>query len=114
MSDSEKKWAQIENEALAVLYEKIDQYTFGRKVTYFQYIKGTELVIAGTLSRAFDPKKKEATDTRARTMSIAIFEEFPDERINDIRKATEEDYVLYKLREIILEGWPEKESSIFL
>ena len=145
LSDSEKKWAQIEKEALAVLYglEKFDQYTFGRKVTVqndhkplenilkkplsqapkrlqdiimkllrydIDFHKGSELIIADTLSRAFDPKKNEATDTRARILSVEIFEEFPDERIKEIQKATEEDYTLYKLREVILEGWPEKET----
>jgi len=129
---SERKWAQIEKEALAVLYglERFDQYTYGRKVVIqndhkplenilrkplsqapkrlqdilmklfrydfdFQFMKGTELVIADTLSRALiETREEQQSEVRPRILSVGIFDEFPDARIKEIQKATDEDNVL--------------------
>ena len=78
----------------------------------FHYMKGTKLIIADTLSRAVNQNKTKVSDSRARIMSVEIFEEFPDERIKEIQSATEEDYTLCELRKFILEGWPEKDKHI--
>ena len=89
LTPSERNWAQIEKEALSVLYgiDRFDQYTYGRPVkvekdhkslaailrkplsqapkrlqdimmryhrydVHFVFVKGTDLLIADTLSRA--------------------------------------------------------------
>ena len=90
LTPSEQRWAQIEKEALAVLYglERFDQYTYAKKVIVqndhkpletilrkplnqiperlqdiimklfrydidFQFVKGSDLIIADTLSHVF-------------------------------------------------------------
>lgn len=141
---AEKNWAQIEKEALSVLYglERFDQYTYGRKVVVqndhkpleaipkkplsqapkrlqdilmklyrynieFQFIKGSELILADTLSRAFtDNDTEEFTSTRV--LGIGVTEEFPDARIEEIKNATAEDPVLQTLIDYIVHGWPDK------
>ena len=46
-SHSERKWAQIKKEALAVLYglEKFDQYTYGRKIIVQNNHKPLEIIL---------------------------------------------------------------------
>jgi len=145
LTQAERKWAQIEKEALSVLYglEKFDQYTYGRKVTIqndhkplqnilrkplsqapkrlqdimmklfrydieFIYVKGTDLVIADTLSRAYIDTEEE---TRPRVFNVDTFEEFPDARVAEVREATGRDIELQKVMSMICEGWPDKEKT---
>lgn len=147
LKPSERKWAQIEKEALAVLYdlERFDQYTYGRKVIIqndhkpletilkkplsqapkrlqdiimkllrydveFQFMKGTDLVIADTLSRAYVEMGSNDETERLRICEVSVFEEFPDARIIEIREASKNDSVLQSLIEVIVNGWPKKDE----
>ena len=130
LKPTERKWAQIEKEALAVLFglERFDQYTYGRKVIIqndhkpletilkkplsqapkrlrdiimkllryveFQFMKGTDLVIADTLSRAYFELGSNDETERLRICEVSVFEEFPDARIIEIREASKNDSVL--------------------
>ena len=57
LTESERKWAQIEKEALAVLFvlEKFDQYTFGGKVIIQNDHKPLDNILRKPLSQA--PKR---------------------------------------------------------
>ena len=57
LKPAERKWAQIEKEALAVLYglERFDQYTYGRPVIVENDHKPLETILKKTLSQA--PKR---------------------------------------------------------
>ena len=59
----------------------------------FHYIKGTDLVIADTLSRAFIEEHEE----RPRILNVHILDEFRDARITEVCKATENDPELQRL-----------------
>ncbi|CAB4011862.1 Retrovirus-related Pol poly from transposon [Paramuricea clavata] len=57
LSETETKYAQIEKEMLAIVYavEKLNDYTFGRKVTVYSDHKPLESILKKTLHRA--PKR---------------------------------------------------------
>ncbi|KAH3750090.1 hypothetical protein DPMN_184606 [Dreissena polymorpha] len=59
----------------------------------FQFLKGSDLVIADALSRAYPESKENETAYRLdiRNVKNDAFDQFPDERIPEIRHATEED-----------------------
>lgn len=54
LSSSQRKWAQIEKEALSILFglEKFDQYTYGRKVIIENDHKPLEVILKKPLSAA--------------------------------------------------------------
>ncbi|XP_060074979.1 uncharacterized protein K02A2.6-like [Ylistrum balloti] len=143
LTSCERKWAQIEKEALATLYgvERFNQYTYGRKVIIendhkplesilkkplssaprrlqdiimklyrydveFQFLKGTSLVIADTLSRAF------LDEARQRIMNIRVHEDIPDVRLEEIRKTTLADPELQVLADVITTGWPDTKEKV--
>ena len=149
LKPTERKWAQIEKEALAVLYglERFDQYTYGRKVIIqndhkpldtilkkplsqalkrlqdfimklfrydieFQFVKGTDLVIADALSRDFiDTDQRDENETeRLRICEVSVFEQFPDARISKIKDATKNDSVMQKLINAVINGWLRKDQ----
>lgn len=122
LTSSERKWAQIEKEALAVLFgvHRFDQYTYGRQVTVendhkplegilrkplsnapkrlqdimmklnrydivFKFLKGKELVIADTLSRAYINEKAK---TRLDIFMDQVNSDLNDSRLQEIREAT--------------------------
>lgn len=60
LTDAEQKWAQIEKEALSVLYglEHFDQYTYGRQVTVQNDHKPLATILKKPLSQA--PKRLQA------------------------------------------------------
>lgn len=147
LKPTERKWAQIEKEALAVLYglEKFDQYTYGRKVTIqndhkplerilikplsqapkrlqdiimklfrydieFQFVRGSDLVIADALSRDYLDNDEKDEPERLRVCEVSAFEQFPDARITEIKEAAQNDSVMQKLIEVIMNGWPAKRN----
>lgn len=144
LTSAQRKWAQIEKEALSILFglERFDQKTYGRKVIIendhkpleailrkplsaaprrlqdimmklnryditFKFVKGEDLVIADALSRA----TIEVSDERPRIMSICMDPDISDLRLEEIRKATEEDSELQCLITYITQGWPEKKRT---
>ena len=149
LSPSERNWAQIEKEALSVLYglEKFDQYTYGRPVKVendhkplatilrkplsqapkrlqdimmryhrydiqFVFVKGTNLLIADTLSRAHQENTGDSQDNRARIMNVNVFGDIPDKRLDEIREATSCDASLQVVMNLVLDGWPAEKRGI--
>ena len=146
---SERNWAQIEKEALAVLYglERFDQYTYGRAVTVendhkplsailrkplstapkrlqdlmmrynrydvnFVFVKGSELHLADTLSRAHLNSNGHNHDNRARIMNVNIFGNIPDAHLEEIQEATKKDNGLQDVMELVMNGWPDGKRNI--
>ena len=146
LTASERNCAQIEKEALSVLYglKRFDQYTYGRKVTIHidqkpleailkkplamapkrlqdimmrwnrydfdsVYVKGINLTIADTLSRAYLKSVEGNCSERLRILSLKITEmcDVPDARLLEIREATEVDDEMQTLKETVMNGWPE-------
>lgn len=143
LTPSERNWAQIEKEALSVLYglERFDQYTYGRSVKVendhkplaailskplsqapkrlqdimmryhrydvdFVFVKGTDLLLADTLSRAHLDDSGEDQGDRARIMNVNVFGDIPDKRLDEIRETTSSDASLQTVMKLVLEGWP--------
>lgn len=48
-------------------------------------------------------------DKRQRILNVSLLCDFPDARITEIQEATENDPELQRLKQIIIQGWPEKE-----
>ncbi|CAC5375560.1 unnamed protein product [Mytilus coruscus] len=148
LKPSECNWAQIEKEAVSMLYglERFDQYTYGRKVIVqndhkplaailskplsrapkrlqdimmklfrydieFRFVKGVNLVLADTLSRAF-LENDNTTKTERPIMQVNTFEDIPDARLQEVRTATAEDAELQTLVNIINEGWPQHRDRV--
>ena len=76
----------------------------------FEYVKGQELVIADTLSRAIAPKQQQEDHI----MNIAIdpFEEIPDTTLQEVKEHTDNDSDLQELIKIILNGWPNNKNEV--
>ncbi|PFX12101.1 Retrovirus-related Pol polyprotein [Stylophora pistillata] len=104
---SERNLAQIEKEALVVLYglECFDQYTYSRAVT------GSEPHLADTLSRAHLNSNGHNHDNRARIMNI-IFGNISDAHLEEIQEATKKDNGLQDVMELVMNGWPDGKRNI--
>ena len=149
LKPSERNWAQIEKEALAILYglERFDQYTYACKTIVqndhrplgailskplirapkrlqdimmklyrydfdFQYVKGTDLILADTLSRAYLDTYEGAHDDRPRIMTVNMLDSIPDARLEEVWEATSCDPVMGTLMNLIIEGWPKYKTQI--
>ncbi len=145
LTTTERNWAQIEKELLAVVFglERFDQYTYGTKVTVqndhkplasiirkplsqapkrlqalmmrvhrynmdFHFLKGSELVIADTLSRAYI----DSPDLRPRILAITFFPDISDARLQEVKEATSRDMALKTLQSLILDGWPNAKCQV--
>ena len=75
----------------------------------FQFVKGSDLIIADTLSRAFVETNNKDEIERPRIFKVNTFEQFPDACITEIRHATVNDTDMQKLIEVISNGWPRKD-----
>lgn len=71
-------------------------------------MKGEDLVIADVLSRA----TVEVHYERPRIMSTCMDPDISDVRLEDVRKATEDDSELQRLITYITEEWPEKKKNL--
>lgn len=71
-------------------------------------MKGEDLVIADILSRA----TVEVHYERPRIMSTCMDPDISDVRLEDVRKAIEDDSELQRLITYITEEWPEKKESV--
>ena len=74
----------------------------------FHFLKGSELVIADTLSRAYI----DSPDLRPRIMKINFFPDISDARLEEVREATAQDASLMTLKSLILDGWPDTKCKV--
>ena len=70
------------------------------------WIKGTDLLIADTLSRAHQDNSGNDQGDCTRIMNVSVFGDIPDQRLNEICEATSCDASLQSARKLVLEGWP--------
>ena len=74
----------------------------------FRYKKGAELFNADTLSRAY----LETTEHSRPIMNVNSFDKISDSRLEEVKKATDEDPIMIELREYILNGWPNNGNKV--
>ena len=76
------------------------------------YQKGKEMYLADTLSRAYLPSDSTTRETVFDKVNMVSFLPIRQERLTQIRSATEQDESLQMLRSVILQGWPETKDQI--
>ena len=88
------------------------------------YRKGTTLVLADTLSRAYLPATEDATSLAERVCMVASQEDIEtvnatdevsgisDERLEEIIEHTKNDATLQQLPRIIVSGWPASKQGV--
>ena len=77
-----------------------------------QYLKGKEMFIADTLSRAFLPKGANDDQGEFETINALTYLVMSDERISQIREHTNADPALQQLKKTIQDGWPIERSGL--
>ena len=145
LTDTQRRWAQIEKELLSVVIglERFDQYTYGRKVIVqndhkpleqiirkplsqvprrlqnllmrlhryditFQYVEGTKLHVADTLSRAVAGNEAHEIPD----LQIHIVSGVSDTMMEKFREATKTDETLQRLACCIRDGgWQDDQAS---
>lgn len=143
LTETQRKWAQIEKEMLAVVFglERFDQYTYGRETFVttdhkpletivkkplsdtprrlqqlmmrasryhfsLKWAKGSTLLIADTLSRAYIQclSTKEIVNEPRHHV--------PDTTIQRVKEELRKDESLQQLKEYILKGFPEEKAKV--
>ena len=79
---------------------------YHRYDVHFVFVKGTDLLIADTFSRAHQGDSGNDQEDRARIMNVSVFGDIPDKRLDEIREATSCNASLHSLMKLVLEGWP--------
>ncbi|XP_061177788.1 uncharacterized protein K02A2.6-like [Saccostrea echinata] len=74
----------------------------------FKFLKGKDLVIADTLSRAY---LDEPTEKRLDIFMVQVNPNLNDSRLMEIKEATAKDPDLQDLIETIQSGWPDRKSA---
>ena len=82
-------------------------------MTELQFVKGENLILADTLSRAV-PKDEKTTNERCRIFNINMYPplplppppDVPDKRLDEIMEATGKDHAMTELISVISNGWP--------
>ncbi|XP_048585750.1 uncharacterized protein LOC116606612 [Nematostella vectensis] len=75
------------------------------------YKKGKEMYIADTLSRAYLPDDTEHKDSFAKINAVGHLR-IREERLRQLKKATEMDDTLQTLKSVILKGWPDSRQEL--
>ena len=78
----------------------------------FRFVKGVNLILADTLSRAFLENDATVESERPRIMQVNSFEDVPDARLQEVRNATEEDCELQILMQTVNDGWPQHRNHV--
>ena len=76
----------------------------------FVYVKGSNLTIADTLSRAY-LKSVEGNFIRILSLKIAETCDVPEARLLEIREATKVDDEMQTLKETVMNGWPSRNTK---
>ena len=72
----------------------------------FVFVKGTDLLLADTLSRAHPDTCGDDQSDQARIMNVDVFGDIPDKRLDEVHEATSCDASLQTVMKLVLEGWP--------
>ena len=133
LTDTETRYAQIENEMLAIVFsiERFNQYTFGRHLHIESDHKPLEMILQKPLARA--PRRLQLMIMRLQKNDFTVHYErglpfkgkemddfesvnmvrclpISDQRLDEIRAETRKDQCLREFSETILLGWPEKKE----
>ena len=74
----------------------------------FEYLEGSRLLIADTLSRAYINYIEESPSI----YNVDALEEIPDSRCQEVKEATKNDKMMQKLTYFILNGWPDMKTEV--
>ena len=77
-----------------------------------QYLKGKDMFLADTLSRASLPYTSVNDQEEFETINALKYLVMPDVRIREIRQHTNDDLALQLLKQTIQEGWPDHQSAL--
>ncbi|KAK3703506.1 hypothetical protein QZH41_002225 [Actinostola sp. cb2023] len=77
-----------------------------------RYEQGKNMHLADTLSRAFLPTTEHPSGADFENVNMASFLPISDERLQDIRLATDKDETLQLLKDVILRGWPAERKDL--
>lgn len=86
-----------------------------RALTYdfkVQYLKGKDMFLADTLSRASLPYTSVNDQEEFEIINALKYLVMPDARIREIRQHTNDDLALQLLKQTIQEGWPDHQSAL--
>ncbi|XP_028417000.1 uncharacterized protein K02A2.6-like [Dendronephthya gigantea] len=76
-----------------------------------KYQKGEEMYIADALSRAYLPCAGQDKELLVKVDAVSHLR-IREERLKQLKKATEEDETLQALKAVILKGWPETKQEL--
>ncbi|XP_060083209.1 uncharacterized protein K02A2.6-like [Ylistrum balloti] len=77
----------------------------------FTFVKGSSLILADTLNRAY-LEKESRLEERSRILSVNIFGDIPDAQLDEIREATSKDTGLQSVIRLVLDGWPDDKNEV--
>ena len=77
-----------------------------------RYRNGKNMYLADTLSRAYPPRTPDCGQDEFETINALSYLIMPEEKVDMIRRHTNEDISLQQLKYVIQEGWPANESSL--
>ena len=86
-----------------------------RALTYdikVQYLKGKDMFLADTLSRASLPYTSVNDQEEFEIINALKYLVMPDARISEICQYTNDDLALQLLKQTIQEGWPDHQSAL--
>ena len=77
------------------------------------YWQCTQQAISDTVSRACLPlTSNESPNSEFETVNLSQYLPVTEERLAQIRKATEQDEILSPLKSVVLRGWPDENTQI--
>ena len=76
-----------------------------------RYKKGTKMFTSDMLSRAYLPLELNG-QTEFERVNMVKFLPIREERLNQIREATQQDETMQLLKDVILHGWPESKVKV--
>ena len=77
-----------------------------------RYRRGKEMHLADTLSRAHLPRTPDCRQEEFETINALSYLIMPEDKVDEIRRHTNEDVSLQQLKCVIQECWPTDESSL--